>query len=331
MAMNTICVFCNIPLSDGRSTVTLHDKGSQSVNESSIQCKDSIVTVSGQVVHTKCRGKYCHPATISAAQASNTKDKINHDKHLRSSEKSFNVMTDCLYCATAIDDAHEYYHVVTTTSQDTILKQCSSRKDIWAERVRASVLHVHDLHAADTVYHQVCSVNFRTGKCLPQSFTDGSLPKKPRIGILKKLKNKEGGRKTTDDQYSAFIRVAEQYVHNDDEQTTISDLEGSLLSAYSENYMKTKLREHFGDRIIITTINGKSNVVTMRRTAESILLEFRNNHNEDQSSEKNRIIEAASKFILEDIKAVDTLYDIYPSTSQLETESCLHYLPHSLR
>ena len=63
----------------------------------------------------------------------------------------------------------------------------------------------------------------------------------------------------------------------------------------------------------------------MRRTAESILLEFRNNHNEDQGSEKNRIIEAASKFILEDIKAVDTLYDIYPSTSQLETESCLHY------
>ena len=84
-------------------------------------------------------------------------------------------------------------------------------------------------------------------------------------------------------------------------------LEGSLLSAYSEKYMKTKLREHFGDRNIITTINGKSNVVTMRRTAESIL------------------------FILEDIKAVDTLYDIYPSTSQLETESCLHYLPHSLR
>ena len=77
-------------------------------------------------------------------------------------------MTDCLYCGTAIDDAHEYYHVATTTSQDKILKHCSSQKDIWAERVRARVLHLHDLHAADTVYHHVCSVNFRTGKCLPQ-------------------------------------------------------------------------------------------------------------------------------------------------------------------
>ena len=74
--------------------------------------------------------------------------------------------------------------------------------------------------------------------------------------------------------------------------------------------MKTKLREYFDDRIIITTINGKSNVVAMRRTTESILFEFRNNHIEDQSSEKNRIIEAVSKFTLEDIKAVDTFYDI---------------------
>ena len=50
--------------------------------------------------------------------------------------------------------------------------------------------------------------------------------------------------------------------------------------------MKTKLREYFDDRIIITTINGKSNVVAMRRTTESILFEFRNNHIKDQSSEK---------------------------------------------
>ena len=43
-----------------------------------------------------------------------------------------------------------------------------------------------------------------------------------------------------------------------------------------------------------------------------------------------RKIEAASKIILEDVKAVDTLYDIYSSTSEPETEACLHYLPHSL-
>ena len=203
MAMSTICVFCNIPRSDGRPTVTLHDKGSQSVNECSIQCKDSIVTVPGQVVHTERRRKYCHPATKSAAQASNTKENITHDKYLRSSEKCFNFMTDCLYCGTAIDDAHEYYHVPTTTSQDKILKHCSSQKDIWAEKVCARVLHLHDLHAADTVYHHVCSVNFRTGKCLPQSITDESLHKKPRIGRPKK--SKKGGRKTIDDRHSQLL------------------------------------------------------------------------------------------------------------------------------
>ena len=33
--------------------------------------------------------------------------------------------------------------------------------------VQARILHVHDLHAADAVYHKACSVNFRTMKQIP--------------------------------------------------------------------------------------------------------------------------------------------------------------------
>lgn len=36
--------------------------------------------------------------------------------------------------------------------------------------------------------------------------------------------------------------------------------------AYSV-HMKNKLKEHFGSTIVITEINGKSNVVTFRSTA----------------------------------------------------------------
>ena len=38
--------------------------------------------------------------------------------------------------------------------------------------------------------------------------------------------------------------------------------------------MKTKLQELCGDRIIITEINGKPNVVTFRSTAKAILQDF---------------------------------------------------------
>ena len=39
--------------------------------------------------------------------------------------------------------------------------------DEWANDVQARILHVHDLHAADAVYHKPCSVNFRTMKQIP--------------------------------------------------------------------------------------------------------------------------------------------------------------------
>ena len=38
--------------------------------------------------------------------------------------------------------------------------------------------------------------------------------------------------------------------------------------------MKAKLQEHFGNKIIITDINGKANVVTFRSTAAVIINEF---------------------------------------------------------
>ena len=31
--------------------------------------------------------------------------------------------------------------------------------------------YAQDLHAADSVYHQTCSVNFRTGKGIPKQFS----------------------------------------------------------------------------------------------------------------------------------------------------------------
>jgi hypothetical protein len=36
--------------------------------------------------------------------------------------------------------------------------------------------------------------------------------------------------------------------------------------AYGVQHMKNRLKEHFGDKIIISEINGKQNVVTFRNT-----------------------------------------------------------------
>lgn len=78
------------------------------------------------------------------------------------------------------------------------------------------------------------------------------------------------------------MEVARYLEENDDEQITINHLidlmEQKLADTEHETYgfthMKTRLREHFGERIIQTEINGKPNMVTFRTTARVVLQEY---------------------------------------------------------
>lgn len=176
------------------------------------------------------------------------------------------------------------------------------------------IMSVHDLPAADAIYHQVCSVNFRTGKCIPHTFLEETPTKQQKYLGRPKRKQSSSGRPTNDDQYLAFLKVAEFFREDDDEQTTVTDLVDKMSdflcesnkTAYSEKYMRSKLVEFFGNSIIITTINNNKNIVTLRHTAESILVKFHEGHSDDPDLKKQRIIKTAAKLILEDIKTVET-------------------------
>ena len=65
---------------------------------------------------------------------------------------------------------------------------------------------------------------------------------------------------------------------NDNKQITISDLVNKMQElcgdSYSVTYNNEKKLEHFRESIIITEINGKQNVATLRNTASSILQDF---------------------------------------------------------
>ena len=70
----------------------------------------------------------------------------------------------------------------------------------------------------------------------------------------------------------AFKHVVAGLNDNDDEQITVSDLVEKMHQmcgekAYGVSYTKQRLKEYFGDSVIITDINGKIDVVTLRRTA----------------------------------------------------------------
>ena len=63
-------------------------------------------------------------------------------------------------------------------------------------------------------------------------------------------------------------------------------------SACSYPHMQQRLKEHFGNKIIQTEINGKPNVVTFRNKAREVLYDFYSQRDLDPEKDKLRIIEA---------------------------------------
>ena len=108
----------------------------------------------------------------------------------------------------------DFLTVRTVETRDTILGVCQERGEEWANAVQARILHVHDLHAADAVYHKACSVNFRTMKHIPAIHECGN----------SSLKKAKVGRPPEKERTDAFLEVAKFLEENDDEQITIHEL-----------------------------------------------------------------------------------------------------------
>ena len=140
---------------------TLTEKGSGSINKASKERKDTLFCSPGQKVHQECRRKYCKPDQIAKALRSKEQQVMhtNTEKQvLRSAEKVFNFSTNCFYCGEPAITGRkrkgtQVIAVRTVETKDTILAICHERGDDWAKAVQARILHVHDLHAADAVYH----------------------------------------------------------------------------------------------------------------------------------------------------------------------------------
>ena len=78
--------------------------------------------------------------------------------------------------------------------------------------VKGRLNGISDLFAADAVYHQVCSVNFRTNTSIPSQFATEDLPQARR------------GRPRDVAQKETFLKVVAYLQENDDDQVTINDL-----------------------------------------------------------------------------------------------------------
>ena len=102
---------------------------------------------------------------------------------------------------------------------------------------------------------------------------------------------------------------------------------------YSKKWMREKLLEHFGQRIVICSLNGKPDVVTFLAKASTILHDFYGeSKNEDPEAEKLRMIETVAKLIKNYIKQEKIDQSCYPLAANLSNvDEAVAFLPESLR
>lgn len=98
---------------------------------------------------------------------------------------------------------------------------CDERRDEWSAEVCGRIESVNDLHAADDVYHQSRSVNYRTKKSKPQT----ALPEPEHI-------SKKGRPNTTDEYFQSVVLFLQQH---DDKQVTIADFVEKMKQLCGEN------------------------------------------------------------------------------------------------
>ena len=162
------CCICGGSLSYGQPVAVLTQKGSDSINRVSDTYGDHEVQAQvGQSVHQKFRRDFCRPKK-STSKIIEEQPAIGR----RSVKPRFSTKEHCFFCGQPAKNdgrkrGNEVIPVRTQDFQDSIAQICKERNDEWSEIVLGRLEYAQDLHAADAVYHQACSVNFRTGKQVP--------------------------------------------------------------------------------------------------------------------------------------------------------------------
>jgi len=317
---------------------TLTSKGCIAINKASAARNTKIETIPGQKVHQNCRKDYCRQSSIDSHNRKRIRSPSTETVKpaLRSQQNRFEYSRNCLFCGTgdSFNGRKKEYILTAVRSlefKEQILQASLSCPDAWRLQVRSRLEFVADLPAADAVYHQACNVNFRTGKQIPKRF----------VHEESVLKNVKLGRPHESLQKEAFEQIIEYLEQYDDEQVTVDDLvhkmddylKGTGATAYSSKHMKNQIEKYFGEKIIITAVNGKKNVVTLWSAASSILQDFYASPKQtDPECEKHRIISTAAKFIKSDIKAMQQQKEVYPGSDEMSSvENATAFVPESLQ
>lgn len=177
-------------------------------------------------------------------------------------------------------------------------------------------------------YHNTCSQNFRTHRQKPICFQSDS---------SKMSKKRRTGRTVNDERIAGFLHATSFLEENDDEPISISHLCKLMgengCEAYSTYYMKEKLKEKYGEKLVINNKDGCSDIVSLTTSVGKILRDFYATPKlKTDEEEKIRFMETAGSIIrndLKDRKCRSDIYDIFDGLT--DKKEAVGFIPVSLQ
>ncbi|XP_053382144.1 uncharacterized protein LOC123547537 [Mercenaria mercenaria] len=161
------CPICDELLKNGSPTVVIREKGAININRASAQRNSNITVKSGDSVHRDCRRDFIDLRNVKTDNSGYACDSLT----TRSSCTTFDFKSNCFFCTHKCNKiCSEVHRVEQFYFTATIKELCNIRNDSWGNEVHARLVSVLDLQAAEAIYHQVCNVNFRTFKQVPDRF-----------------------------------------------------------------------------------------------------------------------------------------------------------------
>lgn len=311
------CCLCE-EIGNGGELVTLGDKGLTGVVNASRRRGDNkweeLQTRDKIKIHKSCRKNYTRESSIQAAgktKATEVPKSSPVKKKLRSFSDEFDFQTRCLFCAelceeinpkTPVEKRRKFSRVMTLPFRNNLISECDKRNDGFGRKVKERVLSVLDLVAAEARYHH---------DCLPKFVSNIS-----SWGSVGRPKNEE--------LESSFIDVCNHLENADDCQHSLEELLQIMEVKYrpSAIVLKKKLKEKYGEDIIIADTKSKATVVCFRGTGNKILNEaWYSRKEQDEKLERLRIVKTAAAIVREDLTSVALETESYPAAAHFLEES----------
>ena len=280
--------------------------------------KELLKTQTSIVVHVKCRKDYTR-------RTDSTSKKVDGTHETR---RGFDFKSQCIFCEENVYDEVKKFRRQTTQKFsvvrtvefiDNLRANANQRNDNWGKEVLLRVSSVIDLVASKGRYHRTCYKYFLRPDCV-----------KPGTATHQ-------GRKVDKEKSAAFMKLCQYLEENNECQYSIDELM-SVMNSYEDNdtiytkqYLKKRLKDHFGNQITVVDNIGKTGVVCFTEHMQDILTdEWYAARKSNSSEDVARLIETVAAVIRKDIRSQAYDCHAFPTAEQVISGNSL-LVPDSLR